>query len=328
MKRKKRVLWILLLVCLLFFSVDSLTARADFGDSNDYDFGGGYDSGDYDFGGYDSGSSYYSYSSGYGHSYGDGGSGIGGNVVVVIVVLIVVISIIKAYQNQGTAGRSAQRRPISQTGGSRGAQQITLPDRTAQITDLVKQTDPDFVAEDFMAYAKNVFMDMQLAWMNRDLHTIRPLLQENLYDQTQKQVQAKIAQGLINKLERISVHEAYLTSCGKDDNYEYITVFLRAKMVDYQVEEKTGNIVSGDRNTLWELCYRMKFMRKAGSITKEVKEEVATHECPVCGAPLEDGAANVCPYCGSVIQSTRQKWVLCDYGSTKGNGKDEGCKWQ
>lgn len=273
-------------------------------DGNDYGGGGGGDWG----GGGDS----WSYDSG--SSSGSGGSFSIGGAIAVVIIVIVVIAINKG-KGAGTQVRSGS--------GAQGAN-VILPDRTAQIEGIIKQNDPNFSAGDFVTFTKQVYIDIEDAWCKRDLTPVRPVMHENLYNTTNRQVQSKIEQGVVYHYESIAINTAYLTSYAKDAQFEYLTAYLNARMIDYQVDEKTGNIIRGDKTTRWDMRYKMKFVRSIGVKTKEETGVSTGHNCPNCGAPLEMTSSGVCDYCGSVVTTGQYSWVLTDFTTIRNDTRDEG----
>ena len=285
-------------------------------DSNDY--GGG------DSGGWDSGGDYDS-----GGGYGGEGVDINGDGEVTdadayIIMLIVVFGFgglfFVAYRRNKTS-QAGTVRPSSNEG-----LHIQLPDRTEQIENIIKAHDTNFSANDFVSFVKRVYIDIQTAWCKRDLVPVRVFLHDNLYDATAKQVQAKIDQGVIYHYESMVVNTAYLTSYTKDEQFEYLTLYLNARMIDWQEDEKTGNILRGDKTTRWDLRYKMKFMRSIGVLTKEEVAGTTGHNCPNCGAPFEMTSSAKCEYCGSVITTGQYSWVLSDFGTVRNDTVDEGVK--
>ncbi len=281
-------------------------------DGNDYDYGGGGDWGGNDWGG----GGGYTYDN---DDYSSGGSGtglgIGGAAVVVIVIVVIII-----LNNKNKNGGQKQDGMVVSSQG-RG---VILPDRTAQIEGIIKQTDPNFSSGDFISFAKEVYIDIETAWCKRDLTPVRPVMHENLYNTTARQVQSKIEQGVIYHYESIAINTAYLTSYAKDAQFEYLTCYLNARMIDYQTDEKTGNIIRGDKNTRWDMRYKMKFVRSAGVQTKEEVSAANGHNCPNCGAPLEITSSGVCEYCGSVVTTGQYSWVLTDFTTIRNDTVDEG----
>lgn len=309
-----------LILCISCLSVSAVDKQSipplDFGNQNDYgsDFGGGSNwggSSDWDYNGGYSGD-YYSSTSSSPMSFNDI-IYIGG---IVIVIIFAGFIISKRKKATPTA-------PTSRPGSNQG-QQIMVPDRTAQIESIIKAMDPNFSASDFITFAKEVFVDIQEGWSARDLSKIRIVLHDNLYKQTQKQVDEKLRNGTINRIENIAVSTAYLTAYKRDKQFEYTTIYLSARFIDYEIDEKTGNVLRGDTATRWEMRYLMKFMRSTGVKTKDETNVLKTHNCPNCGAPLEMQSSGHCEYCGSEVTSGQYSWVLCDLTSIRNDTIDEG----
>ncbi len=341
-RKKNRIVKVgTIAVLVLALLLQPLTAMAGFGDFNDYDYGGGsdwgYDSGSdwsYD---YDSGSDWdYDYDSG---SYSSSGGSLSANDIHMIVWLFQ-----GALQGNPAAwiciglilflflGRKSKiRRKISSQPASAPTYKpptpkkvYTLPDRTNEISLIIQERDPAFTAPDFISFVRDVYVDIQDAWMKRDLEPVRGVLHQNLYQQTQKQIDKKIADGIVNYLERISVNTAYLTSYRRDAEYEYVTVYLAASMIDYQVKEATGEILYGDKTTRWNLKYNMTFVRANDAVSRSAEEKDEGFVCPNCGAPLTGTSFGVCEYCDSVVTTGVYDWVLSSFGVVKEDTVDEG----
>lgn len=326
---KKKIIALLVAVMAIFTFCFSAGAF----DANDYDYdwdsGSDWSSGsDWDWD--DDDSFYYSGSA---SSGGGGGGGISFGTIVVIVIIIIVIASNKKKgssnndggSSSGTTGMGGGVRPAN---GGQGLN-INLPDRTAQIEKIIKENDPNFTADDFTSFAKNVYIDIQNAWCKRDLEPVRPVLHTNLFNTTQRQVQSKIDQKVIYHYESIAINTAYLTSYVRDEQYEYLTVYLNARFIDYQTSEETGQIIRGDKNTRWDFRYKMKFMRSVGMLTNDAtanSEEGTGHNCPNCGAPLEISSSGVCEYCGSVVTTGMYSWVLSDFSTIRNDTKDDGIR--
>lgn len=305
-----------------------MTGYAGFGDFNNYDSGDmdsdwGSNSGGNSYGGgYDSGSSWdIGYFANRGSSDGEANTG----VVILAVVLIVVVSAVieknKRKQMKTVGEMSGNRMP---TNTNRSVLK-TLPDRTNEITRLLKERDPNFTANDFISYVKRVYVDIQDAWCKRDLTPVQRVLHPNLYQQTQTQIEKKIADGIVNHLERIAVNTTYLTGYRRDAEYEYLMVYLAAQMIDYQVKEETGHIIYGDTHTRWDMRYNMTFMRAVSMLTPDGDEaENEVMRCPNCGAPIEGTAFGTCAYCSSVVSTGKYGWVLSDFGVIREDTIDEG----
>ena len=303
-----------LVLCL----AGTIRSEAGFGDFNDYDSGSSDwgSSSDSDWGSsWDSDSSW---DSSWDSSGGSGGGVSVSSIIFIIVILIFFSPIMKLFR--GSSNTSGGR--STGAGGSRTER--VLPDRTVEISDIIQERDPLFTAPDFISFVKQVYVDIQDAWCKRDLEPVRGVLHQNLYQQTERQIEKKIADGIVNYLERISVNTAYLTSYRKDAEYEYLTVYLAASMIDYQVKEATGQVVYGDKTTRWNLKYKMKFMRSLSSTTRESGKVERGMNCPNCGAPLTGTSFGKCEYCDSIVTTGTYNWVLSDFGVIKNDTVDEG----
>lgn len=321
-------------LCLTaFFAVLALSTSAVAFDANDYDYSYDYDSGsDWDWGSdndwdWDDDDNYYY--GGTSSSDSDGGSfGIGTGLIVAVIVIIVIV----ANKNKNNTQNPGNSAPTAAVGGgvrpANGGQgrNVTVPDRTGEIEQIIKKDDENFTADDFTSFAKEVYIDIQNAWCARDLTTVRPVMHNNLYNTTQKQVQSKIDQKVIYHYESIAINTAYLTSYVRDKQFEYLTVYLNARFIDYQTSEETGEILRGDKNTRWDFRYKMKFMRTVGVKTKEANSSDHGHNCPNCGAPLEMSSSGQCAYCGSVVTSGLYSWVLSDFTTVRDDTKDDGIR--
>ncbi len=304
-----------ILVCLsvIFIITISFCISLISFDGNDY--GGGDDWGGGDWGGNDWGDS--NWDSDYSSS-GSGGSIIG---IIPAIVLIIIVAVI-VTNKKGNRSSGQQVRPGQ---GSQGAN-VFLPNRNDQIQGIIRKKDPNFTADDFVTFAKQVFIDIQMAWCNRDMSPVRPVLHQNLFNTTQRQVEEKKKQGVVYHYESIAINTAYLTSFVRDKDFEYLTVYLNSRMIDYQVDEKTGNIIRGDRTTRWDMRYKMKFVRSAGALTKDKVSGTQGYNCPNCGAPLEISSSGECPYCGSVVTTGDYSWVLTDFTTVRNDTVDDGIR--
>jgi predicted lipid-binding transport protein (Tim44 family) len=315
-----------------------------FGDYNDYDY-------DYDTGGSDWGDNDWGGSSWDSDDYDYGGGG-GGDVlgllslvnllppklrccaiIIIIIVFIVVTSVKKSKRKRSqqnmTGGNPVRPNiPVQPQAPRRQAPlaNLNIPNRDVEISNIIQARDVNFTAPDFIAFVKNVYMNIQDAWCKRDLEPVRMMLHQNLYERTEKQIQKKIADGIVQHLDRLTVNDAYMTSYRSDAQYEYVKVYLNSSMIDYQVKESTGQILYGDQTTRWTMRYEMTFMRSKAAKTAEAGAKEIGINCPNCGAPLKGTSFGKCPYCDSLVTTGLYNWVLSDFNAIKNEFHDEGIR--
>lgn len=183
-----------------------------------------------------------------------------------------------------------------------------------QITEFMRVNDPNFITEGFLGWSKEIFVTLQTAWAQRDWEKIRTLEKEELFEQHNTQLQEYIRLGRINIMENINVIDAYLHKLVIDENFENLTVSLRATMNDYIINEKNGKVLMGNKNEVFDTIYQMTFTRRKGIKTNLINGLIV-NVCPHCGATVESASAGVCQYCGSVVHSGEFNWVLSNLES-------------
>lgn len=316
----------------------------DFGDFSDFDFDWDSDWGsdigdlfdDYDFNydyDYDDSYDYYNDYDSYDYyddyDYYDGissaagvfsclGCGLtfGGIFVFAAIIIVVIIIIINV----------SRKKPAKPNRNTMHGAMNKMPNRTGQIEAIIKQHDPAFSSSDLITFAKNSFVDIQMAWSGRDLRPVMGILHTDLYEQTNLQIQKMIENGIVNKIEGISVNTAYISAYVRDRDYEYVNLYLNARMIDYQINETTGEIIRGNKSTRWDMYYRIKLMRAYGVKTRAADGDEMAHKCPNCGANLTLNANGQCEYCDSFITSGKHSWVISDFGTIRPDTVDEGIR--
>ena len=187
-----------------------------------------------------------------------------------------------------------------------------IPNNTAEITRAISEYDPDFNANTFLEWAKEVFINLQYAWMDRDWEKVRHFESDELYSQHEMQLQEYKRLGRINILERININNAYFFSLVLDKEYEILSVVMNVRMIDYIIDEQSRHVLKGDPNRDCYLSYFYVFRRKAGVKTLTAKQGTTTISCPNCGAPTRVVSSGRCEYCNFVIKLKDYGWVLSD----------------
>lgn len=285
----------------------------DYSDSGGWDVGGSWDSGGYD--GWDSGGSIDmgSFAGSYlgsamGSSMGGYGDGGGGGLVFAIIFIIIIAFVVPMLKRRA-GGVSSSGRPIAH---------VSIPsNNTALIAEYIQKEDPNFSAEKFLGWVKEVFITLQQAWTQRSWEPIRPFEKEELFRQHEQQLNEYINSGRINIIERININQAYLTQYIQDKEYEYLKVYMQVRMTDYIIDENTKEVLKGDPNKDSYLQYILTFMRKDGVKTDPALSGQSTVKCPHCGAPTKVTSAGKCEYCGYIITTGEFDWVLSDITGIK-----------
>lgn len=145
--------------------------------------------------------------------------------------------------------RQESQHPSFLGGGGQTSVQAPPPIIGAGLQDdglaQLKQVDRNFDEKHFLEVASDVFFQVQAGWMRRDIESYRHLLGEELAREYEGHLAELRAKGHINKLESIAVRETAIVSAGSDGREDFVTVLLSANLLDYTVDDKSGDVVSG-----------------------------------------------------------------------------------
>ena len=112
----------------------------------------------------------------------------------------------------------------------------------------IRQMDPGFDPRAFGETASDVFFKVQAAWMQRDMGSASAVLTPDMADILQKDCDRLRAQGRINRLENIAVRSVTPTEAWQESGQDFLTVCFLASLLDYTVEESSGQVVDGSRS--------------------------------------------------------------------------------
>ena len=109
----------------------------------------------------------------------------------------------------------------------------------------IRRTDPGFDPAYFKEVASDVFFQVQAGWMRRDLDSYRHLLGDTLAEEYGAHFARMREQGVINKLESIAIRNVEICAAGSTGSEDFVTVLFTANLLDYTVNETTGDLVEG-----------------------------------------------------------------------------------
>jgi predicted lipid-binding transport protein (Tim44 family) len=226
--------------------------------------------------------------------------------LIAVVVIIIAYRIMKKKSNDTSY--------INKNVNQQAESDVTI-DQSPMVAGQIQAIDPDFSADKFIGFAREVFMKIQEAWTTKNWKPIRPFESETLFNQHKQQLDEYIRMGKTNVVEKIGIKHCSLHSFSQDGDKEVLTVWLNAVMRDYVIEDATKKVLESDPNRDWYMKYVMVFNRKAGLKTQPGKKGNSITNCPNCGAPTEVTSSGQCTYCGTVITNGEHDWVLTDIHS-------------
>lgn len=128
-----------------------------------------------------------------------------------------------------------------------------------------RQSAPDFSEETLKETFQDLFFRIQAAWMNRSLDGIQGMLTPEMAGFFAAEFEAMQRQGRINRLENIAVRRVDLSEIWQEVGMDYVTVLITANLLDYTVDDRTGQVVGGDRSNPLKFQEFWTFCRPVGS---------------------------------------------------------------
>jgi predicted lipid-binding transport protein (Tim44 family) len=172
----------------------------------------------------------------------------------------------------------------------------------------IKQHDPNFDLEQFTQQVQQVFFIVEEAWSERKAEMARKVMADALWQTQRAQIQGYLDNHKRNMLEYLAVSNIWPVTARSDERFDTITVRIVASCADYDVNDRDGRVVRGDKEVKpWEEDWT--FQRSASAKTK-VGGSTLGSKCPNCGAPLDVDLAGTCFYCKASIMSGDYDWVL------------------
>lgn len=193
----------------------------------------------------------------FGSMFGGGGSGMGILPILILggAAFFFYRRFANARQRAGSAIPTQYTRqgaqPASLFGG--GAHNVTqsppVPTTDDNLLDngiqQIRQTDRNFDPAYFSEVASDVFFQVQAGWMHRELDSYRHLLGEQLAREYEEHFVEMRSNRHINKLESIAVRGVEIVQAGSDGIEDFVTVLFTANLLDYTVDDTSGEVISG-----------------------------------------------------------------------------------
>jgi predicted lipid-binding transport protein (Tim44 family) len=201
-----------------------------------------------------------------------GGEGFGfGDFIIIFIILAIVFFVIKRFRarkamemsSAGTAYAPSSY-PYNKSAPDTYYEPSSRDGEIAEGLLHISKMDPTFKEITFKEAAEDSFFKIQSAWTTRDLSNIRSLLTPQMLNTFQDEVNRYIANKQFNRLENIAIRQVNIVDAVQDQGEEYITVKFLASLLDYVVDETTGQTVSGSMSDPVKFLEYWTFTRKIG----------------------------------------------------------------
>jgi len=124
----------------------------------------------------------------------------------------------------------------------------------------IRSYDPSFTEEAFKEKVQDMFFRIQAGWMNRTLEGVENMFTREMADFFKSEFDRMMQQGRINRLENIAVRKVEPSEVWQEKGKDYVTVLFTANLLDYTLDEITGQVLEGDRlnpvkfEEFWTFC--------------------------------------------------------------------------
>ena len=129
----------------------------------------------------------------------------------------------------------------------------------------IRMMDRSFDPDGFLKSAQDLFFKIQGAWNKQDAATLRSLCEADLMRTWETELTDLRSRGRRSRMENIALRASEITEAWTETGEDYITVRLKANLVDYTVEEKSGRVVDGSETEPVEFEEFWTFSRPVGS---------------------------------------------------------------
>lgn len=282
--KKKLLNFLTLCLCLFIFIFGIRNVFADSGWDSSYDSGSSWSSSD----SWSSSSSWDSDYS-YGSSSSSGGDLSAGEAFIIAIFLIggMVVFVIVMSKSSPTPGNN-----ISSSNNYSYYKDISLED--------LQKVLPNETLEDLKLKLYQRFKDIQDAWENFNYDALREMCTDELAESYISQLDTLKLKNGKNIMSDFNPIDIKITSAKLDNDLISVVVYANITFYDYVINEKTGEVIRGNKSRKVNNHYIMTFVVANESITK----------CPGCGAELKMNTSGVCEYCRMKIVKNASDFVL------------------
>lgn len=168
----------------------------------------------------------------------------------------------------------------------------------------IKQYDSNFSESGFITYINNIFVQVKMGIVLKNLINIKHFVSSNLYEQLEGVVDNLNKRELTQMYDELNVYDTQLLKFSKTDEKLVLEVNLISRVLDYQMD-KNGKIVKGNNDRRIEQNNYLTFTKKINA-----KEIESMMKCPNCGATLEINKSGRCPYCHGIFDLDDYNWIL------------------
>lgn len=139
----------------------------------------------------------------------------------------------------------------------------------------IAKMDKSWNYKEFRTHIKKMFYTIENAWMKRNQEIAKDYLSKSLYEQYQAESKLMIIRHEKNILEDIHLIEAIPIDVedNEGDTNDYIWVYIKARMVDYMVDDRVTELQTDSNDTSSFIEYWKLIKENGNWVLDEIKQK-------------------------------------------------------
>ncbi len=190
---------------------------------------------------------------------GFGGSGIGMFEIMLLGgIAYMIFSMIRKRRDAGLAYQAQSPQGNYQVQGG-------YPALAENGLDQFLRQDPSFDENRFKETVMDIFFKVQGCWTNRNLSAGNSLLTDEMKGIFQEDIDKLIKDKKSNRLDNIAVRKTEIVEAWKESGLDYVKALFTANLLDYTLDDTTGDVVAGSKTEPVKFEEYWTFSRTIGS---------------------------------------------------------------
>jgi predicted lipid-binding transport protein (Tim44 family) len=124
---------------------------------------------------------------------------------------------------------------------------------------------PSFNTGKFLETVEDLLFLIQVAWMNRSFDSVKNLITLEMRNYFNGEFSIMKQQHMINRLENIAVRTVDIAEVWQESGRDFVAVLFTANLLDYTLDDNTGEVIDGDKLNPVKLQEFWTFSRGIGS---------------------------------------------------------------
>lgn len=176
----------------------------------------------------------------------------------------------------------------------------------------IKINNSNFNHIDFLYGSSHLCEKILYANEKIKLNKLKDFETSKLYKRQLIKIKNNEKKNLKNINEDVKIISTKILKYDTTDKIDIIYVKISAEMINYEIDIRTNDLISGDKEKEIYKSYILIFAKKLEKFNKKSEEINEQINCPSCGAPIEIDVIGKCLYCGNYTRTEKFNWKIAD----------------